>query len=100
MVWESVATASRLFWRHLGMLLVANILWLLLSLLIVTWPAATAGLFYLARRVVREELGSSPEEARLADFWDGFRRYWLRSTLLMAIDLAGLGLIFVALVIV
>jgi uncharacterized membrane protein YesL len=98
MVWESVATASRLFWRRLGMLVVANILWLLLSLLIVTWPAATAGLFYLVRRVVEEELESSPREARLGDFWDGFRQYWLRSTLLTVIDLAGLGLIAVALV--
>ena len=98
MVWESVATASRLFWRHLGMLVVANILWLLLSLLIVTWPAATAGLFSLVRRVVQEELGSSPQEARLSDFWHGFRQYWLRSSLLTVIDLAGLGLIAVALV--
>jgi uncharacterized membrane protein YesL len=98
MVWESVATASRLFWRHLGMLVVANILWLLLSLLIVTWPAATAGLFSLVRRVVQEELGSSPQEARLGDFWHGFRQHWLRSSLLTVIDLAGLGLIAVALV--
>jgi len=97
MVWESVATASRLFWRHLGMLVVANILWLLLSLLIVTWPAATAGLFYLVRRVVQEELGASPWETRIGDFWHGFRQYWLRSSLLTVIDLAGLGLIAIAL---
>ena len=98
MVWESVATASRLFWRHLGMLVVANILWLLLSLPIVTWPAATAGLFYLVRRVVQEELGASPRDASLGDFWDGFRQYWLRSSVLAVIDLAGLGVIAVALV--
>ncbi len=91
MVWESVSTASRLFWRHLGMLVVANILWLLLSLLIVTWPAATAGLFYLVRRVVQEELDAPPQEARLGDFWDGFRQYWLRSSVLSVIDLAGAG---------
>ena len=98
MVWVSVSTASRLFWRHLGMLVVANILWLLLSLPIVTWPAATAGLFYLVRRVVQEELEASPQDARLGDFWEGFRQYWLRSSLLTVIDLAGLGLIAVALV--
>jgi uncharacterized membrane protein YesL len=98
MVWESVSTASRLFWRRLGMLVVANILWLLLSLLIVTWPAATAGLFYLVRRVVQEELEASPHEARLSDFWDGFRRHGLRSSALAAIDLAGVGVIAVALV--
>ena len=98
MVWESVSTASRLFWRHLGMLVVANILWLLLSLLIVTWPAATAGLFYLVRRVVQEELEVSPPDASLGDFWVGFRMYWLRSSVLSVIDLAGLGMIGVALV--
>jgi uncharacterized membrane protein YesL len=97
MVWESVSTASRLFWRHLGMLVAANILWLLLSLLVVTWPAATAGLFYLVRRVVQEELDSPLQEARLADFWHGLRQYWLRSSVLSIIDLAGLGVIAVAL---
>ena len=80
------------------MLVAANILWLLLSLLIVTWPAATAGLFYLVRRVVQEELDSPLPEARLADFWDGLRQYWLRSSVLSIINLAGLGLIAVALV--
>src|SRR5215211_5316456 len=98
MVWESVSTASRLFWRHLGMLVVADILWLLLSLPIVTWPAATAGLFFLVRRVVQEELEMSPRDAHLGDFWDGFRHYWLRSSLVTAIDLTGLGMIAVALV--
>jgi len=98
MVWESVSTASRLFWRHLGMLVVANILWLLLSLPIVTWPAATAGLFYLVRRVVQEELDAPHQEARLADFWVGFRQYWLRSSVLSIIDLAGTVMIGVALV--
>jgi len=80
------------------MLVVANILWLLLTLPIVTWPAATAGLFYLVRRVVQEELDAPLQEARLADFWEGFRKYWLRSSLLTALDLVGLGLIVVALV--
>jgi uncharacterized membrane protein YesL len=98
MVWESVAIASRLFWRHLGMLVVANILWLLLSLPIVTWPAATAGLFYLVRRVIQEELDAPAQDARLGDFWDGFRQYWLRSSALSVIDLVGLGVIAVALV--
>jgi uncharacterized membrane protein YesL len=98
MVWECVSTASRLFWRHLGMLVVANILWLLLSLPIVTWPAATAGLFYLVRRLVQEELDAPARDARLGDFWDGFRQYWLRSSALSVIDLIGLGVIAVALV--
>src|SRR3954447_17679413 len=98
MVGESVSTAAALFWRHLGTLVVANILWLLLSLPIVTWPAATAGLFHLVRRVVQEELDASPRDANLSDFWDGFRRYWLRSSVLSVIDLVGAGVIAVALV--
>ena len=98
MVWEIVSTATGLFWRHLGMLVVANILWLLLSLPIVTWPAATAGLFHLVRRVVQEELETSPRDANLGDFWDGFKRYWLRSSVLAAIDLTGIGLITLALI--
>jgi uncharacterized membrane protein YesL len=98
MVWQSVAIASSLFWRHLGMLVLANILWLLLSLPIITWPAATAGLFYLVRRVVQEELDAPAQDARLSDFWDGFRQYWLRSSALSVIDLVGLGVIAVALV--
>ena len=52
-----------LFWRHLGVMVLANILWLLLSLPIVTWPAATAGLFHLARRVIQEELEASDRDA-------------------------------------
>ena len=98
MVWEIVSTAARLFWRHLGMLVAVNILWLLLSLPIVTWPAATAGLFHLVRRLVQEELEASPRDANLSDFWNGFRRYWLRSSMLTAIDLASGGLLAVALV--
>ena len=98
MAWESVSTAAALFWRHLGMLVVANILWLLLSLPILTWPAATAGLFNLVRRVVQEELDASPHDANLGDFWNGFRQYWLRSSVLSAIDLTGVGVIAVALI--
>ena len=97
MVWECVSTASRLFWRHLGMLVMANILWLLLSVPIVTWPAATAGLF-TSFAVVQEELDAPHQDVRLGDFWDGFRQYWLRSSVLSVIDLVGLGVIAVALV--
>jgi uncharacterized membrane protein YesL len=97
LVWQSVSLAARLLWRRLPLLVLANILWLLLSLPIVTWPAATAGLFFLAGRVVREELDGDPDEARLRDFWDGVQQHWRRSTLLTLIDLAGLGAIAVAL---
>jgi len=97
MVWDIFMLALRLFWRHLGLLLVANLLWLGLSLLIVTWPAATAGLFYLAQRVLEEELAADPQPATLSDFWVGFRMYWLRSSILAIGDLAALTAIAVAL---
>lgn len=76
----------------------ANLLWVLMSLPIVTWPASTAGLFTLVRRVVAEELDDATLETRLGDYWDGFRAHWQRSTQATLIDLAGVGLIVVAFV--
>jgi uncharacterized membrane protein YesL len=93
-----LAQAAGIFWRRLGIMVAANILWLLLSLPIVTWPAATAGLFTLVRRVVEEEEVVATRDAHITDFWEGFRRYWLSSSVLALIDLAGLGIIAVALV--
>ena len=93
-----VSTAAKIYWRRLGLMVLANILWVLASLPIVTWPAATAGLYTLVRRVVSEELDDAAIDARIGDFWDGFRAHWKRGTLATLIDLAGLGLIVVALV--
>jgi uncharacterized membrane protein YesL len=97
MAWDIFMLALRLFWRRIGLLLAANLLWLGLSLLVVTWPAATAGLFYLARRVVEEELTAAPRPAAIGDFWAGFRSYWLRSSLLAIGNLLCLAAIVVAL---
>jgi len=95
--WDCLTTTIRLVWRRLGLLLSANVLWLALALPIVTWPAATAGLFYLVGRVVREELDFEPRYARLGDFWEGFRSHGWRGSLLALIDLLALLLIVVAL---
>ena len=89
--------ALRLLWRRVGLLLLANLLWLGMSLLVVTWPAATAGLFQLARRVAEEELTADPQPATIDDFWAGFRRHWRRGSILAIGDLAALGLIVLAL---
>src|SRR5262245_32220072 len=97
MVWDCVTTALLLVWRRLGLLLGANVLWIALSLPIVTGPAATAGLFYLVNRIVKEELDIEPRFARLSDFWQGFREYGRRGSLLALIDLLALVLIAVAL---
>jgi uncharacterized membrane protein YesL len=98
MVGTIVSTAAKIFWRRLGLMVVANVLWLLMSLLIVTWPAATAGLFALVRRIVTEELDDVTLETRIGDFWDGFRAHWQRGTLVTLLDLAGVGIIVVAFV--
>jgi uncharacterized membrane protein YesL len=71
---------------------------LLVSVPIVTWPAATAGLYFLVRRVVEEELDHVPHETRIGDFWTGFREYGMRSSLLASISVAGLIAIAVALI--
>jgi hypothetical protein len=79
--------SARLLFRRMGILLAGNVLWLLLTVPIVTWPAATAGLFYLCHRVVLEERALDPYYARVSDFWTGFRRYWKKSIALMILDL-------------
>jgi uncharacterized membrane protein YesL len=95
--WDCLTTTLRLVWRRLGLLLAANVLWIALSLPIFTWPAATAGLFYLISRVVKEELDFEPHSARANDFWEGVRQYGWRGTLLALIDLLALLMIGVAL---
>jgi uncharacterized membrane protein YesL len=97
MAWELLMLALRLLWRRVGLLLLANLLWLGMSLLVVTWPAATAGLFQLAWRVAEEELTADPQPATIDDFWAGFRQHWRRGSILAIGDLAALGLIVLAL---
>ncbi|HMO57902.1 MAG TPA: DUF624 domain-containing protein [Roseiflexaceae bacterium] len=98
MVWDIFVTTLKIFWRRMGVLLLANILWLGLSLLIVPWPAATVGLFYLVRRVVAEELENDPDAATLRDFWVGVRRYWQRGSIIAVLDLLAAVVIGTALV--
>lgn len=88
--------ALRLFYRRLGILLTANLLWIVTSLPLVTLPAATGALFYLAHRVVLEERQRDPHYARPGDFWVGFRRYAWRSTALWVLQLLSLAIILVA----
>lgn len=87
MVWNILTSTLQLFWRRMGLLLLANMLWLGLSLLVIPWPAATAGLFYLAQRVAEEELAAHPRAAVIGDFWVGFKAHWQRSSILAVGDL-------------
>ncbi len=97
MAMESVPIAARLIWRRLGMLVLANILWLLMSLPLVTWPASTVGLYTLVRRLVHEELDDATQQTTLADYWDGFTTHWARGSLFTLLDLAAALAIVVAL---
>ena len=85
--------ALRLFYRRLGIMLTANVLWIVSSLPLVTLPAATGALFYLAHRLVLEERQRDPHYARTGDFWIGFRLYGWRSTWLFLLQLAAFAII-------
>ena len=89
--------ALRLFYRRLGIFLLANVMWIVTSLPLVTLPAATGALFYVAHRVVLEERQRDPHYARPGDFWVGFRRYGWRCTWLVLLQLLTLTIILVTL---
>ena len=59
----------------------ANLLWSVFAVLIVTLPAATAGLFAVLAPLVRGQ-----DAEIFATFFGTMRRQWLKSTLIMAAD--------------
>ncbi|MBN1147768.1 MAG: DUF624 domain-containing protein [Anaerolineales bacterium] len=71
-------------WRALWELLVFNLLWLALTLPLVTAPPAIAGLYYATNQLAHEK------EANWRTFLEGFRRYfwlswrWMLANLLVA----------------
>jgi len=72
----------------------ANLLWVLLSLPIVTLPAATAGLFAATSPWARGKTGEL-----FRDFFDGMRQCWFKSTVVVVLDLAVGGLVAINLTI-
>jgi len=83
---------TRALWNtydHIGLLVVANLIWAALCLPIVTAPAATAGLFHLARKI------SKGEEVSLRDLFSGFRQHFLPAFKLGIVELAALLLLWV-----
>ena len=88
MAWSSFRESFFLFYRRLGIFLLANVLWIVLSLPLITMPAATGALYYLVDRVIAEELDLKPVTATIGDFWTGLRFHWQRSTLVMLINLS------------
>lgn len=78
-------TFKRFLWNsydHLGLLVVANLLWLALCLPVITAPAATAGLFHLARKI------ADHERATVGDFLEGFREHFFPALRAGALTLA------------
>ncbi len=85
-------TFKRSIWStydHIGLLVLANLLWVALCLPVVTAPAATAGLFHLAREIARGK------DASLRDFFTGFRRLFLPALKLGLVDLTALLVLWV-----
>ncbi len=83
---------TRALWStydHIGLLVLANLIWAALCLPVVTAPASTAGLFHLTRKI------SKGEEVSLRDFFRGFRLHFLPALKLGVVDLAALLLLWV-----
>jgi len=78
---------------HIGLLVLSNLLWLLLSLLVVTAPAAAAGLFHLTRETTRGE--SAEGGTGLTSFFTGFRTWFLPSLKLGAVELVTAAVLWV-----
>jgi uncharacterized membrane protein YesL len=73
------------FWDsydNLGRLIFYNLLWFVLSLPIVTLPAATAALFYVTNQMVTQK------GLEVKDFFRAFKRYFFKSLLLFLIVVA------------
>jgi uncharacterized membrane protein YesL len=67
----------------------ANLLWVALCLPVVTAPAATAGLFHLARQIARGK------DVSLRDFFEGFRARFFPALKVGLVDLAALLVLWV-----
>ncbi len=64
----------------MGLLMSAGLMWLGVSLLIVTCPIATVGLFTVVLRTVQEELDTNAASASINNFSEGMRQHWHRGT--------------------
>src|SRR5512145_3349267 len=81
------------FWEHLdrwSIFILANLLWAIFSIPVITFPAATAGLFATMSLWSR---GKTPELFR--EFFGAMRRYWITSSLIVILDLVVGGLLVV-----
>jgi len=70
----------RLAYQNIGALLRMNLLWLLCSLPIITWPSATAALYAVCYAITRGQ------EVNAQQFFAGFKRYFVAGLLLGVIN--------------
>lgn len=73
---------------RVGTFILANIMWVLLAVLVLPMPAATAGLFNALTPVARDR-----STALFRDFFSGMRQYWWKSTLIVLADIVLGGLV-------
>ena len=69
-------TLRKFFWDsydNLGIIILGNLLWFSFCLPLITAPASTAALFSLTNHI------AAGKRASIRDFWDGFKKYFLRS---------------------
>jgi uncharacterized membrane protein YesL len=72
-----------------GTFVIANLLWILLSLPLITMPTMTAALFAVFSRWVRGK------DVKVFDtYWEAIRLYWRKSTLVFTLDLIVGALVF------
>jgi uncharacterized membrane protein YesL len=79
------------FWDQLdilGTFVLANLLWVIMSVPLITMPLATVGLFQIASKRVR---GKEPEFFQ--DFFSAMRRYWAQSMVIGLIDALAGGIV-------
>ncbi|MEM7115182.1 MAG: DUF624 domain-containing protein [Chloroflexota bacterium] len=88
MAWPVFRLSVILLYRRIGIFLIGNVFWLLVSLPIVTMPAATAALFHLTQRILAEERDLDLILATREHFWEGWQLHWRRATIVGYINFA------------
>ncbi len=86
------STFRRFLWSaydNLGLLILANLVWLALCVPVITAPAATAGLFLLTSKI------AAHEDASISDIFTGFRAHFLPALKLGAFTLTVVFLVWV-----
>lgn len=73
----------------------ANLLWVVLALPLITLPAATAGLFATMSKWTR---GTRPSV--IPDFFSAMNRYWLKASVLALLDVLAVGFLLLNLSII